>query len=58
MRQVVEEVGPSTVDQYICLMANIKLAQFALLLLKSSLSNTLIAGFNFGENKGEDILYS
>ena len=53
MRQVVEEVGSSTVDQSICLMADIKLAQFAL--LKSSLSNTLIAGFNFGENKGGDI---
>ena len=53
MRQVVEEVGSSTVDQFICLMADIKLAQFAL--LKSSLSNTLIARFNFGENKGGDI---
>ena len=31
----------------------VKLAQFAL--LKSSLSNTLIAGFNFGEHKGGDI---
>ena len=31
MRQVVEEVGSSTVDQSICLMADIKLAQFALL---------------------------
>ena len=40
-------------DQSICLMADIKLAQFAL--LKPSLSNTLIAGFNFGENKGGDI---
>ena len=48
MRQVVEEVGSSTVDQSICLMADIKLAQ-------SSLSYTLIAGFNFGENKGGDI---
>ena len=53
MRQVVEEVGSSTVDQSIYLMADIKLAQFAL--LKSSLSNTLIAGFNLGENKGGDI---
>ena len=54
MRQVVEEVGSSTVDQSICLMADIKLAQFAL--LKSSLSNTLIAGFNFGENQGERLV--
>ena len=53
MRQVVEEVGSSTVDQSICLMADIKLAKFAL--LKSGLSNTLIAGFNFGDNKGADI---
>ena len=53
MRQVVEEVGSSTVDQSICLMADIKLVQFAL--LKSSLSNTLIAGFKFGENNGGDI---
>ena len=53
MRQVVEEVGSSTIDQSICLMADIKLAQFAL--LKSSLSNTLIAGFSFGENKGGNI---
>ena len=50
MRQVVEEVGSSTVDQSICLMADIKLAQFGF--LKSSLSNTLIAGFNFWGNKG------
>ena len=50
MTQVVEEVGSSTVDQSICLMADIKLAQLAL--LKSSLSNTSIAGFKFGENKG------
>ena len=28
MRQVVEEVGSSTVDQSICLMANIRLAQW------------------------------
>ena len=54
MRQVVEEVGSSTVDQSICLMADIKLAQFAL--LKSSLSNTLLAGFNFGESKGETLV--
>ena len=47
--QVVEEVGSSTVDQSICLMADIKMAQFAL--LKSSLSN-ILAGFNFGECKG------
>ena len=53
MRQVVEEVGWSTVDQSICLMAEIKLAQFAL--LKSGLSNTLIAGFKFGDYKGGDI---
>ena len=45
MRQVVEELGSSTVD--------IKLAQFAL--LKSSLSNTVIAGFKFEKNKGGDI---
>ena len=50
MTQVVVEVGLSTVDQSICLMADIKLAQFAL--LKSGLSNTLIAEFKFGENKG------
>ena len=54
MRQVVEEVESSTFDQSICLMADIKLAQFAL--LKSSLSNTLIAGFNFGENKEETLV--
>ena len=53
MRQVVEEVGSSTVDQSICLMTDIKLAQFAL--LRSNLSNTLIAGFKFGDNKGGDI---
>ena len=35
-------------------MADIKLVQFAL--LKPSLSNTLIAGFNFGENKGGETL--
>ena len=54
MRQVVEEVGSSTVDQSICLMADIKLAQFAL--LKSSFSNTLLAGFNFGETRGETLV--
>ena len=54
MRQVIEEVGSSTVDQSICLIAYIKLAQFAL--LKSSLSNTLIAGFNFGETRGETLV--
>ena len=54
MRQVVEEVGSSTADQSICLMGDIKLAQFAS--LKSSLSNTLIAGFNFGENKGDTLV--
>ena len=53
MRQVVEEFGSITGDQSICLMADIKLAQFAL--LNSSLSNTVIAGFKFGGNKGEDI---
>ena len=53
MRQGVEKVGSGTVDQSICLMADIKLAQFALLM--SSLSNTLVAGFNFGENKGGDM---
>ena len=40
MRQVVEEVGPITVHQSISMMADIKLAQFAL--LKSSLSNTVL----------------
>ena len=50
LRQVVEEVGSSTVDQSICLMVDIKLGQFAL--LKSNLSNRLIAGFNFGETMG------
>ena len=54
MRQVVEEFGSSTVDQSICLMADIKLFQFAL--LKSSLSNTLLAGFNFWESKGETLV--
>ena len=54
MRQVVEEVGSSTVDQSICLMANIKLAQFVL--LKSSLSNTLLTVFNCGESKGETLV--
>ena len=54
MRQVVEEVGLSTGDQSICRMAEIKLVQFAL--LKSSLSNTLISGFNFGEHKGETLV--
>ena len=49
MRQVVEEVGSSTVDQSICLMADIKLAQFTL--LKSGLSNTLIVGVKFGEKQ-------
>ena len=34
MKQVVEEVASSTVDQSICLMDDIKLAEFAL--LKSS----------------------
>ena len=53
MRQVVDEVGSSTVDHSICLMADIKLAQFAL--LKSSFSSTLLAGFNFGESKEGDI---
>ena len=53
MRQVVEEVGSSTVDPSICLMADIKLGQFAL--LKSSLSNTLLTVFNFGESKGGHI---
>ena len=48
------EVGSSTVDQPICLMADIKLAQFAL--LKSSFSNTLLAGLNFGESKGETLV--
>ena len=56
MRQVVEEVGSSTVDQSICLMAYIKLAQFALLKSSFSLSNTLLAGFNFGESKGETLV--
>ena len=53
-RQVVEEFGSSTVDQSICLMADIKLAQFAL--MKSSLSITVIAGFKLGENKGETLV--
>ena len=50
MRQVVEEFGSSTVDQSICLMADIKFAQFAL--LNSSLSNTVIAGFKFRKTRG------
>ena len=53
MRKVVEELGSSTFDQFNCLMADIKLAQFAL--LKPCLSNTVIAEFKLGGNKRGDI---
>ena len=47
IRQLVEEFGSSTVDH---LMANTNFGHSAL--LKSSLSNTVRAGFKLGENKG------
>ena len=50
IRQLVEEFGSSTVDQLIYLMANTNFGHSAL--LKSSLSNTVRAGFKLGENKG------